>query len=128
MNSPASLLAAAVEPELSALRNLNDSDLLARVTGWLEQETPDGTRYSGDWRARLETILSERVRPVLQKMGDKGAELWNYLCDAESAWNKDRIAALVLALGVALGIQNLDMSTGVAIIVLAIKLKSGGAS
>lgn len=126
MNTPVAILSASIGPVLASIRDHSDEQLWTKSSGWFAQENQEDGRYSGEWRDRFAAFISERVEPALRQLGDEGAKLWDYLCDPESAMNKDRVAALVLALSVTLGLQALDISTAVAIVVLAIKLKARG--
>ena len=123
MSTPLELIAKAIEPEIDAVSALSDDELWSKAQPWLETTFPRLGRHSADRDQRLRAFLEEEVLPVLRKLGENGQVAWNYLRDPDSAFHKDKVAAVVLALATGLGWQTLDLSTAVAIILLLVKNK-----
>jgi hypothetical protein len=112
-----------VSGELARVNGMSDDELLAIASKWLDQQ-PSAGLYAGTPADRFKDWLQSTVLPHLRKMGECGQRSWDYICDPESALSKDRIASIALTLAVLSGLQELHVETLIAIVVLAIRVKS----
>jgi hypothetical protein len=109
--------------ELARVNAMSDQELVAMTSEWLDR-LPMAGLYAGAPVDRFKDWLQSTVLPHLRRMGAQGQRSWDYICDPESALSKDRIASIALTLAVLSGVQELNIETLVAIIVLAIRVKS----
>lgn len=117
-------MAAAVAPELNPLQELGEEDLFSKIDQWLEEVAGTDALRASDRPAALKEWFSRSVLPALRRAGTAGQESLECLQDPDSTLNAHRIAAILLVLAVPCGLQVLDVSTAVAIIVLLIRMKS----
>lgn len=123
MNSNiAAIIADSIESDLQALTPADDETLFSHVSAWLDAVDPD--RFASTRRDRFMFWLDDSLLPALRRLGQSGQQVWDTICDPTSTLSKERIASAVLALAVMTGLQHLDLSTLVAIVVLAIRSKA----
>lgn len=117
------LVGGRVESELSRINALDDSQLLAAIQPWLDTQTGEGL-YSADPKERFVEWMQSTLLPQLRRLGETGQRAWDVICDPSSSITKERIASTVLVIAVLSGVQNPDISTLVAIVVMAIRSKT----
>lgn len=119
----ADLIIIQVTHEIDRINAMNDQELLILIEPWLNSETKDGLN-AGTPSDRFKGWMQSGLLPHCRKLGKVGQDTWDILRDPESAFSKDRIASVILCLSVLSGLQHLDISTLVAIVVLSIRSKS----
>ena len=115
-----SLVAGSIEPRLVEVQKLDDAALLDDFRRWLDRQTPSAL-YSATPEERFKEWMRNSLLPGLRKLGESGQHAWSLLRDPESAYSKERVASIVLTIAVLTGLQTPDVSTLVAIAVLAIR-------
>lgn len=116
------LIGDSIASDLTRINGLSDQELLTQISQWLDATTGEGL-YAATPLDRFQDWLQTTILPHLRKLGESGQDAWNMICDPASTMSKDRIASIVLAIAVLSGLQQLDVSTLVAIVVLAIRVK-----
>lgn len=124
-NDLAGLVADNIVDAVQQFQNIENQQLLDRVSPWLD-EVCQADRYAGSPDERFKNWLETSLLPSLRRLGESGQHAWDTIRDPTSAISKERIASVVLVLAVATGLQHLDISTLVAIVILAIRCKSAG--
>jgi hypothetical protein len=117
------LVAGRIDSELSRINVMGDPELLAAIQPWLDARTGEGL-YSANLNDRFLEWMHSTLLPQLRRLGETGQRTWDAICDPSSAITKERIASIVLVVAVLSGLQNLDISTLVAIVVMAIRSKT----
>lgn len=118
------ILVERIESHLNKLNALTDDQLLNEIMPWIEEELPKEGLYAGMPLDRFKEWLQSEIFPNLKKLGEKGQHAWDMLRDPNSALSKERVASIILTLSVFGGFQPLDISTLVAIVVMAIRCKA----
>ena len=108
-----------ISSQFDDLKDKPTEELLATVASWIENELSLEGMYSGSPVERFSEWLTSGLLPQLKKLGGHGQATWDMLCDPSSAMSKERVASIVLTLSIVAGLQQLDVSTAVAIIVFS---------
>jgi hypothetical protein len=116
------LIEGRIDSDLAGVKVLTDQELLDRLTPWLDEAADEGL-FAGTPLERFRDWFQSTVVPHLRKLGELGQKSWEAICDPDSEFSKERIATVVLSLGVLTGLQQADLSTLVAIALLAIRSK-----